>query len=286
MKNIIFPVILLCLLFTACSENSNDEAAMITVDSNQAIASSELLLDSTRAYITSGQLRMEVKNIIKAKSDITQIIKQQKGFILSSELNNQVNWEKNIAINSDSSQLYKSVTSSNSFSVLVPQSTLDSTVGLLEAYGIYVDKSSIGAQDISSTIKSNSEKEEGDAFIAKSKKLKTSVASLQYQKELIDERNASKRFSSELAYQQKYSRLNIDIYAAPQIFQQVVVNNTAYDKVNEPFGYSVKLAIQDGIYTFQSFLLLLIKFWLVIPFVLFVILGWKAIKKRKRISHS
>lgn len=291
MKKLIIPAITLIGLLSACGKQSNqvsteNTATTALADSTYADAKSEVLLDSTRQYQQTAYIKMQVKKLQETKEKIRQIIRQQKGFILSSELQNNINYEKTVAINKDSAMQVTQLSLGNSYSLKIPSKNLDSTIFLLEQQGIHIDNSSQKAEDITMQWLQNNSLDNDNTIDDLHKVQATNNAGINKAMAIHElrqqQRNANLE-NQELAYNIRYSDLKLDIYESPLVQTLVIANTDQYAHYRTPLGYQLQNAFSQGIDLFQQIIIVIVHLWLVILTGLASLILWKMYRRKKQV---
>ena len=295
MKKIFLLAIVLIGFLTACQQNPTNETATIKDrddnSSQTAIASSqdstsELALDTTRQYLQTANLKMQVRKLEETKAKIREIVRQQKGFILSSELKNNISDEKIVSIDNDSSMQVRRLSRGNNYSLKIPAINLDSTTFLLEKLGVHIDNSSLNAQDITMQWLKNSSLK-NDNTIADLDKIQASnsagidkVMTIHELKKQQMYANAEKK---ELSYNILYADMTLEIYEFPTIQTIMIVNTDKFQSYKTPFGYQLKTALIQGVDIFQSIIVALTHLWLVLIILAIIFIFWKRNRKKNKV---
>ncbi|PZP46156.1 MAG: hypothetical protein DI598_12490 [Pseudopedobacter saltans] len=292
MKKIIIPAIVLIGLLSSCGQQNAKESANAdstsTIDaelSSTAKANSDVLLDSSRQYVQTADIRMQVRKLQETKEKIRQIVRQQKGFILSSELENNISEQKTVAISNDSAMQVTKLSVGNSYSLKIPARNIDTTIFLLEQLGVNIDNSSRKAEDITMQWLQNSYLN-NDNTIDDLKKVKASnqagIDKVMTMHELRKQQRDANAENQELAYNIRYCDLNLNIYEAPLVKTLTIANTDKFTAYKTPFGYELKNALSQGVELFKTIIVGIAHLWLLILAAIVIFFGWKTFRKRRQ----
>ncbi|HEY0298430.1 MAG TPA: DUF4349 domain-containing protein [Arachidicoccus sp.] len=291
MKKLIIPAVVLIGLLSSCAQSNSKESdviseKLVTADAAKRKPESELTLDSSRQYLQTAYLKMQVKKLQETKETIRQIIRQQKGFVLSSELQNNIYNEKTVAINRDSAMKVTELSVGNTYSTKIPTKNLDSTIFLLEKLGVHIDNSSQNAEDVTMQFLQYANNS-NDSTIRDLKRVQASnnagIDKVMTIHELRKQQRDATLENQELAYNIRYSDLKLDIYQNPLIQTLVIANTDQYTHYKTPFGYELKNAFSQGVELFQTIIIMIAHLWLVILFVVALFFLWKIYRKRRQV---
>lgn len=294
MKKLIIPAMIFIGFLSSCDQQSNSSYAVVAdstasyEESKAATATnteSQISLDSSRQYLQTAYIKMQVKKLQETKQRIRQIVSLQKGFILSSELENNVADEKNIVRDQDSAISIRQVSTTNTYSLKIPAQNLDSTIFLLEQIGVRIDNSSQKAEDISLQWAQNSSLY-NDSTIKDLKSVKATnnagIKKVMTMHELRQQQRSAKLENQELAYNIRYADLKLDIYEAPILQTLIIPNTDQYQHYKTPFGYQFRQALSGGIDLFQTIVVAIAHLWLVLLTAAVFIFLWKAYRRKRQ----
>lgn len=295
MKKLIFPAIVLIGLLSSCGRQSSNETSSEKYDaadialSSKKSADSEISLDSTRQYLQEAYIKMQVKKLQETKELIRQIVRQQKGFILESELQNNVLDEKTVELNKDSALSIRKVSVGNSYSLKIPARNLDSTIFLLQSLGIRIDNSSQKAEDITMQWMQNNSVDNDNTIDDLRKVQATNNAGINKvmtMHELRKEKRTATLENKELAYNIRYSDLKLDIFEAPLLQTLAVANTDQYNTYTTPFGYQLKNALAQGVELFKMIIVGIAHLWLIILTTIAFFILWKMYRKKRASTQN
>ncbi|WP_447639810.1 MULTISPECIES: DUF4349 domain-containing protein [Chitinophagaceae] len=294
MKKLIIPAMIFIGFLYSCDQQSHSSYAVVAdstasyEESKAATATnteSQISLDSSRQYLQTAYIKMQVKKLQETKQRIRQIVSLQKGFILSSELENNVADEKTIVRDQDSAISIRQVSTTNTYSLKIPAQNLDSTIFLLEQIGVRIDNSSQKAEDISLQWTQNSSLY-NDSTIEDLKSVKATnnagIKKVMTMHELRQQQRSAKLENQELAYNIRYADLKLDIYEAPILQTLIIPNTDQYQHYKTPFGYQFRQALSGGVDLFQTIVVAIAHLWLVLLTVAVFIFLWKAYRRKKQ----
>ena len=149
----------LSILLFGCSQSSDESNSMAQDSTSNAFISSsaavENVKDTTRRFIRSADLKFKVKSVIKSTYDIEEITNRQGGFVTFTNLTSNIDNTTTTAVSADSSLETTYYTVTNSITLRVPNTKLDTTIKEISNNIDYLDFRIIKAEDVALQILSN-----------------------------------------------------------------------------------------------------------------------------------
>ena len=132
--------------------NAADSTAVQSVSSSAAVEKGK---DSTRKFVRTAELKFKVNSVIKSTYDIEDITNQQGGFVTYTNLTSTINNVTTTPISEDSSLETTSYVVTNTITLRVPNTKLDTTLKEIARNIEYLDYRIIKAEDVALQILSN-----------------------------------------------------------------------------------------------------------------------------------
>lgn len=289
MKSKIFIALGLALTLFGCaskekgaqSSGTSDSASTAFISSSAAVETNR---DTTRKFIRTAELKFKVKSVLKATYDIENITNRQGGFVTFANLNSTIDNVSKVAVSEDSLLETTFFTVTNSITLRVPNTKLDTTLKLISNNIEYLDYRIIKAEDVALQILSNSltqkrsSETEGRLTNAINNKGRTlnettvaedAVASKQEQADKAKISNLS------LMDQINFSTINLLIYQRQTISRELTPNVENIDAYEPSFGSRILESIKFGWDIFESLIIFLVKLWGLFLFGFIVYFAYK-----------
>jgi len=260
----------------SCSPSSEEKMKHVQMSdstSNAFISSSaavENSKDTTHKFIRTADLKFKVRSVIKSTYDIEDITNRQGGFVTYTNLTSNIDYVTNLAVMSDPWLETTIYTVSNSITLRVPNTRLDSTLKEISKNIDYLDYRIIKADDVALQILSNNltqkrsaknEQRLTNAIDNRGKKLnETTVAEevLLSKQEQADNARVS---NLSLMDQINFSTINLSIYQRQTIKRELISNDKNIDAYEPGFGSKLLDALKFGWDILAAFLVFLVKLW-------------------------
>ncbi len=157
----IIIVLGLAISLFGCGHANNEmkeEQELLLSKPNPSISSSAAVednKDTTRKFIRTAELKFKVKSVIKSTYDIEEITNRHGGFVTLTSLISDIDNVTTTAVSADSSleTTYYKVT--NSITLRIPNTKLDTTLKEISRNIDFLDYRTIKAQDVALQILSN-----------------------------------------------------------------------------------------------------------------------------------
>ncbi len=261
----------IAILFLSCKKGENRESSINKDDdsSNAFISSSAAIennKDSTRKFIRTADLKFKVKSVIKSTYDIENITNQQGGFVTYTNLASNIDKITNNAISADSSIETTYYTVTNSITLRVPNTKLDTTLKEISKNIDYLDYRIIKAEDVALQIFSNnlaqkrsSKNQERltNVIDSRGKKLGETVVAEENLLNKQEQADNAKISNLSLADQIQFSTVNLLIYQRQDVKNALIANDKTIDAYEPSFGSKILSALKFGWDIVKMFLVFL-----------------------------
>jgi len=291
----IFTILALIVSFWGCSRNESSETydSQSEADSTSAISSSSAAVetgkDSNRRFIRTAKLKFKVKSVIQSTYNIEGIANLMGGFVTYTNITSDVNSVQTTRLSADSSLETTKYTVTNTLTIRVPNTKLDTTLKLISKNIDFLDYRLIEANDVSIDILSNqltqkrgaqNEDRLTAAIDSKGKKLTETTSA----EELL----LRKKEQSDNAYinnltlndKIKFSTITISIYQRPSIRRELIENEKNIDAYEPGFGSKMLESIKSGWSIFEDFAVFLTKLWGFAVFAIVIFIIYKKYKHK------
>ena len=245
--------------------------------------------DTVHKFIRTADLRFKVKDVASATYKIEDAVRQQGGFITYTNMAGNIANTTVNAISEDSSIVSTHYTVTNSITLRVPDSKLDTTLKAIAANVDFLDIRVIKAEDVSLQILANKianslginhAKRIANAIDDKGKKLNDIVNA--EEKLLVNQKSTadSKIANLALADQIKYSTVTLSLYQLPVMRNEIVANDKNIQPYKQPFGTRILASLHSGWELVESLVIFIANLW---ALILLLIIGYMLFKKH---SHN
>lgn len=270
------------------SERKMGKSAMLDEAQKNVFSSSSAAVengkDTTRRFIRTAELKFKVKSVVESTYDIENITSQQGGFVAYTNLTSSINDVTNTAISQDSSLETTYYTVTNSITLRVPNTKLDTTLREIAKHIDYLDYRIIKAENVALQLLSNnltqqrSKKNEErltHAIDNKGKKLSETTAAEEVLLDKQEQADNAKIANLSLEDQIKFSTINLAIYQREAIKRELIPNDKNIEAYEPSFGTKLVEALNYGWHILETFLVFLIKFWTLFLFAILVYFMYK-----------
>jgi len=264
-----------------------ESKAMADSTSNAFISSSAAVengKDTTRRFIRTADLKFKVKSVIKSTYDIENITNRQGGFVTFTNLTSNINNVTNTAVSADSSLETTYYTVTNSITLRVPNTKLDTTLKEISNNIDYLDYRIIKAEDVALQILSNNltqkrsaknEERLTNAIDNRGKKLNETTVAEEILLSKQEQADNAKISNLSLTDQIKFSTINLSIYQRQTIKRELISNDKNIDAYEPSFGNKILEALIFGWDILETFIVFLTKLWGLFLFVIVVYFVYK-----------
>lgn len=266
----------LSILLFGCSQSRNErmeKSVMADSTSNAFISSSAAVengKDTTHKFIRTADLKFKVKSVIKSTYNIEDITNKRGGFVTYTNLTSNIDNVTNTAVSADSSLETTYYTVSNSITLRVPNTKLDTTLKEISKNIDYLDFRIIKADDVALQILSNNltqkrsaknEQRLTNAIDNRGKKLNETTVAEEVLLSKQGQADNAKVSNLSLMDQINFSTINLSIYQRQTIKRELISNDKNIDEYEPGFGSKILDALKFGWDILEAFLVFLIKLW-------------------------
>lgn len=276
-------------------ERMNDSTSNAFISSTAAVENSN---DSTHKFIRTADLKFKVKSLIKSTYNIEDITKRQGGFVTYTNLTSNIDHVTNTTVSADSSLETTYYTASNSITLRVPNTKLDTTLKEISKNIDYLDYRIIKADDVAMQILSNNltqkrstknEQRLTNAIANRGKKLDETIVAEEVLISKQEQADNAKIANLSLNDEINFSTINLSIYQRQAIKRELISNDKNIDEYEPGFGSKILDALKFGWDILEALLVFLVKFWGLfllgfLTYILYLKFGHK-LKKSARESH-
>ncbi|MCX6230107.1 MAG: DUF4349 domain-containing protein [Bacteroidetes bacterium] len=280
-KKIILGFGILISLF-ACGRSAEEKRmtnASLTDSTSNAFISSTAAVennkDSTHKFIRTADLKFKVKSVIASTYDIEAITSRLGGFVTYTNLQSTVDNVSKTAINADSTLETTYYTVSNSITLRVPNTKLDTTLKEISKNIDYLDYRIIKADDVALQLLSNNltqkrsakyEQRLANAIDNRGKKLKETTVAEDVLLNKQEQADNAKVSNLSLNDQINFSTITLAIYQRQTLKRELISNDKNIEAYEPGFGSKMLDALKYGWEILASFIIFMIKLWGLILF--------------------
>jgi Domain of unknown function (DUF4349) len=269
----------LCLAISLAGCQKNERAPMqaneILMDStaNAFVSSSAAVennQDSTRKFIRTADLKFKVSSVIQATYNIENSTQRHGGFVAYTNLASKIDKVTNTAVSADSSLETTHYTVTNTLSLRVPNTKLDTILKEISRNIDYLDYRIIQADDVALQVLANdltqirtakNEKRLTKAIDNRGKKLKETTAAEDLLLNSQEQADNAKVSNLQLADQINFSTVKLLIYQRPTIKREMLPNQQNIRAYQPHFGHRMLESLQQGWSALAAIVLFLTQLW-------------------------
>jgi hypothetical protein len=292
MRNFILLTGILCTVLSCQQlENKNTEldisASKIPISSSAAVENN---IDPERKFIRTADVKFKVKSVVNSTTDIENICTAQGGFVIHTNLASNIDDHTETPISSDSLLETTFYTVTNTMTLRVPNTKLDSTLKDIAKSIDYLDYRIIKADDVSLQILANNftQKRATNNYNRitndienNHKKLNETTDAEEIVLSKQEQADNAKIANLSLNDQIKYSTVNLSIYQRQGIKRAIIFNENNIDKYEIGFGYKLLEGFAYGWNLLKAFFVVLSKLWSVFLCGFLVYAGCKWYLRKK-----
>lgn len=281
--------ILIIFVLWACSGNRQEEMVgtaapeSATKEFTSSSAAIENPEDSIHQFIRKAELKFKVKNVVNSTYDIETTTLKMGGFVTYTNLSSSISKVSHTAVSSDSTLETTEYVVSNSITVRVPNTKLDTTLMLISRNIEFLDYRIISADDVALKILANTLTQKrakmGMSRINQNNNGNSAVDIITNLQSRADDAMIA---NLALNDQIQYSTIQLSIYQRESLKRELIANNQNI-KVYEPgFGRKLWSSIKYGWHILEAFVVFIIKLWGIILFLIIVYIIYRQIRKNKK----
>lgn len=287
----------LCFVVFACNQTTQDSqknqvTAGDTQDFKDSItfsgsssAAVENNRDTVHTFIRTADLKFKVSNVEKSTYQIEDIITSHGGFVTFTQLNSAIDDVQTKAVSLDSSVETTYFTVTNTMTVRIPNTKLDTTLKDISKLVGYLDYRIIKADDVSLQLQANKliQKRTGrtssrlvNAIDGNHKKLEETTAAEELLENKLAQADDALLSNRSLTDQMNFSTVQLSIYQRQTIKTELMANDKNITAYKPGFGSQVLDALSYGLEILKRILIGLIYLW---PLIVLAFLGLMGYKK-------
>lgn len=293
MRNYILLTGILCTVLS-CQKLENQSADLEKLENKIPISSSaavEKNNDPERKFIRTADVKFKVKSVVNTTTDIENICTTQGGFVIYTNLASNIDTHTETPISADSILETTHYTVTNTMTLRVPNTKLDTTLKDIAKSVDYLDYRIIKADDVSLQILANNftqnratnnynritnDIEKNHQKLNETTDAEEIVLSNQEQADNAKIANLS------LNDQIKYSTVNLSIYQRQGIKRAIIHNDENIDAYQINFGRKLIESIKYGWNLLEMLLVFVSKLWGLPLFAVLVYFGIKWYAKKNK----
>jgi Domain of unknown function (DUF4349) len=292
MRNYILLTGILCTVM-GCQQQENKNTELDLSVNKMPISSSAAVennKDPERKFIRTADVKCKVTNVVNTTTDIENICTAQGGFVIYTNLTSNIDDHNETAISVDSILETTHYTITNTMTLRVPNTKLDSTLKDIAKLIDYLDYRIIKADDVSLQILANNftQKRATNNYNRitndienNRKKLSETTDAEEIVLSKQEQADNAKIANLSLNDQIKYSTVNLSIYQRQGIKRAILFNENNIEKYEIGFGYKLLEGLSYGWNLLKAFFVVLSKLWSVFlcGFLIYVGCKWYLRKK-------
>jgi len=286
----------LSVLFIGCTPKKAEEAPSVDSTAVSMVSSSaavENKKDSTHKFIRTADLKFKVKSVIKSTYNIEELTARMGGFVTYTELNSSIDDTETKSVSADSSLIITHFTVTNSITLRVPNTKLDSTLKLISANIDYLDHRIIKADDVALQMLSNnlaikrSAKNESritKAIDNRGKKLNETTTAEEVVVNKQEQADNARVANLSLRDQMNFSTINLVIYQRQAVRHELVANDKNIKEYESGFGTKILDSISNGWNMLEAVIVFIFNLWglVLLGVIIFVLYKLYVIKLKKK----
>jgi hypothetical protein len=271
----------------SASKERLESTAIADTTTNTSITSSaavEKNQDTTRKFIRTADLKFKVKSVIKSTYDIENITNRQGGFVTYTNLSSNVDRVSITTVSSDSSIESTYYTVTNTVTLRVPNTKLDTTLREIGRNIDYLDYRVIKAEDVALKFLSNrlaqrrsvkSEERLVNAIENRGKKLNETTNAEELLESKQEQSDNARISNLSLNDQIEFSTVNLIIYQRQTVKRELISNDKNIEEYKPSFGHKIIESLKFGWNILEAIVVFLIKLWGILLLGIVVIVIYK-----------
>lgn len=263
----------LSVAFISCSPKAAERApcadstVVSLVSSSAAVENKQ---DSTHKFIRTADLKFKVKSVIKSTYNIEELTAHMGGFVTYTNLNSNIDYNETKPVSADSSLVITHFTVTNSITLRVPNTKLDSTLKLISANIDYLDYRIIKADDVALQILSNNlaikrsaknGKRITHAIDNRGKKLTETTNAEEVVLNKQEQADNARIANLSLRDQLNFSTVNLIIYQRQTVRHELIANDKNIKEYEPGFGTKILDSLSNGWDILETVLLFIFNLW-------------------------
>jgi hypothetical protein len=279
-------VIALAFIIFSCNPKAAEES--MAYDSTAVMVSSSAAVennkDSTRKFIRTADLRFKVKSVVKSTYDIEDITARVGGFVTSSNLISDEYSKETKEISLDSSVIITRFVVTNSITIRVPNTKLDTTLKQISRNIVYLNSRVIKADDVALQLLSNSltinrstknEKRLKEAIENRGQKLNETTSAEELLLNKQEQADNARISNLSLKDQINFSTINLTIYQNEGVIYEKIASEKNTSQYKPSFGFRILDSLLNGWVIFEEIVIFLFNLWGLVLLGVILFLGYK-----------
>jgi hypothetical protein len=268
-------------LESAAASIAPDSAVGGFISSSAAV---ENPYDSSHSFIRTAELKFKVKNVIKSTYDIENIAAEQGGFVTYTHLSSSIDQVKITPVSVDSSLETTYFTVSNTLTIRVPNTLLDTTLRIIARNIDFLDYRTINAEDVRLNYIANELAQKRSAHNASrlsneidnnSHKLGETTRAEELLWKKKEKEDEAKIANMALQDKIKLSTITLIIYQRQAFKNQLYYSNENVEEYKPGFGSKIIESLVFGWKMLEEIVLFLVKIWAVLLLIAVAIFIYK-----------
>jgi Domain of unknown function (DUF4349) len=272
MRNYLLLTGILCTVLS-CQQSNKQSTDVNQLENKMPISSSaavEKNNDPERKFIRTADVKFKVKSVVNTTTDIENICTAQGGFVIYTNLASNIDEHTETPISTDSLLETTFYTITNTMTLRVPNTKLDSTLKDIAKFMDYLDYRIIKADDVSLQILANNFTQKRainnysritNDIENNRKKLNETTDAEEVVLSKQEQADNAKIANLSLNDQIKFSTINLSIYQRQGIKRAIIFNENNTDKYEIGFGYKLLEGFIYGWNLLKTFFVVLAKLW-------------------------
>ncbi len=230
-------------------------------------AATENNKDSARKFIRTADVKFRVIDVLATTYRIETITLKNKGFVTFTNLSSQVNPIPSRTLSNDSLLESTEVRVSNTMTIRVPNTELDTVLREIAQNIEFLDYRVIKAEDATLQVLSNTLEQNR---LLNNKSRLAANNNDEVKKQYDDAKISQLRLADAI----NFSTIHLLIYQSQSIQRRVIANTQNIENYKPSFGYQIQEALRDGWNVFEVIIVFFAKLWglillVIITFVIF-----------------
>ncbi len=281
------------VLFGCSSSGNKGENVAVVADtaSNNYTSSTAAVENKTegRKFIRTADLKFRVKDVIQSTYTIEAITANMHGFVTHTKLSSDIENTDRTEMSSDSSLISTTYRVTNSISIRVPNTLLDSTLKEIAKQVVFLDYRTIDAEDVQLQLLANQLIEKRNTHFQKrvtdsgahADKKEGNLSAEEILLMTQEQKDNAQIDNLKLNDKINYSNISLYLYQN-QTVQHEMVSNNRTDTFEPGFFFKLWESLKIGWHSFTSFVLSLTKMWVFVLVAVAMYFGWKAFWANKK----
>ncbi|MDD4968011.1 MAG: DUF4349 domain-containing protein [Paludibacter sp.] len=279
--------IVLLVSVVSCSPKKAEEAPMSDSTAVSMVSSSaavENKKDTTHKFIRTADLKFKVKSVIKSTYNIEDITARMGGFVTYTNLASNIDDTETTVVSADSSLITTHFTITNTITIRVPNTRLDTTLKEIAKNIDFLDSRVIKADDVSLQLLSNNltlkrsarnEQRLTHAIDNRGKKLNETTNAEEVLLSKQEQADNARISNLSLRDQMNFSTINLTIYQHQAVRHELIANDQNTREYEPGLGTKIVDSLSTGWEILEAVFLFLLKLWGLYVYAAILYLGYR-----------